>query len=322
MAILNGIISKLNGSAGNLTFKHLNGQTVVSEKVTNTTDAKTDAQQRQRMKLANVIRMYQVLQPYMKLAFGGQSKSGSDYHKFVSSNVPGNKVSLTKQMVEAGACIVAPYEVTHGKLKSLKISGKGKSAVTNIAMGGLTINADTTVAAFSNAVVQNNVNISYGDQITYFLVMQDMNEVTNTPLADVYACCIVLDKTSDAKLLSLVDPRGFSVQNDFLAADASAEFGDHGMVWILSRKKDGKTILSTQYLICENTLLEQYQSEAAYDLAVASYGGAKEAYLTPSGQLQPEVNTPAAGNTQQPTTGGGSTVVTPPAGGSDNGLGE
>ena len=30
MAILNGIISKLNGSAGNLTFKQLCGKTLVS----------------------------------------------------------------------------------------------------------------------------------------------------------------------------------------------------------------------------------------------------------------------------------------------------
>ena len=30
MAILNGIISKLNGSAGNFTFKHLCGKTLVS----------------------------------------------------------------------------------------------------------------------------------------------------------------------------------------------------------------------------------------------------------------------------------------------------
>ena len=33
MAILNGIISKLCGSAGNLTFKRNGGQTVVSEKL-------------------------------------------------------------------------------------------------------------------------------------------------------------------------------------------------------------------------------------------------------------------------------------------------
>ena len=75
MAILNGIISKLNGSAGNLTFKQLGGKTVVSEKISSTTNAKTLPQQKQRMKWANVVRMYKVLRDYMKLAFGG---SGSD----------------------------------------------------------------------------------------------------------------------------------------------------------------------------------------------------------------------------------------------------
>ena len=71
MAILNGIISKLNGSAGNLTFKQLGGKTIVSEKISSTTDAKTLPQQKQRMKWANVVRMYKVLRDYMKLAFGG-----------------------------------------------------------------------------------------------------------------------------------------------------------------------------------------------------------------------------------------------------------
>ena len=47
MAILNGILSKLNGSAGSLTFKQVNGKTVVSEKATTVRNAKTPQQQRQ-----------------------------------------------------------------------------------------------------------------------------------------------------------------------------------------------------------------------------------------------------------------------------------
>ena len=39
MAILNGIISKLNGSAGNFTFKHLCGKTLVSIKYLNCDNA-------------------------------------------------------------------------------------------------------------------------------------------------------------------------------------------------------------------------------------------------------------------------------------------
>ena len=71
MAKFNGILSNIKGSLGNLTFKQNGGQTIVSEKITQMADSKTESQQRQRMKWTNVIRMYQVLSPYMKQAFGG-----------------------------------------------------------------------------------------------------------------------------------------------------------------------------------------------------------------------------------------------------------
>ena len=41
MAILNGLIQKMKGSAGQLTFKSLNGQTVVSEKPTKVSNPRT-----------------------------------------------------------------------------------------------------------------------------------------------------------------------------------------------------------------------------------------------------------------------------------------
>lgn len=306
MAILTGIISKMNGSAGNLTFKQSGGQTIVSEKITQTTDAKTELQQKQRMKWANVIRMYQVLRPYMKLAFGGSQNRRSDYNKFVSANLALTPVYLNKAEVSAGACIVAPYKVTHGKLKSIAVSGRGKQAVTNIALGSLTLTADTTVADFSNAVVQNNKFFEYGDQITYFLVIQSVNEVTGVPMADVDACCVVLDKNSDVKLLSLVDARGFAVQDGYLAADSTAGFGNHGMVWIHSRRSpsDSATLVSAQYLVVENSLLSQYQGSEAYDTAVNSYGGVNNVYLTPSGTLTPPTSSGSSGTDDSGSSGG------------------
>ena len=287
MARLTGIISKLNGSAGNLTFRQKSGKTIVSEKITQTTNAKTELQVKHRMKWANIIREYQVLQPYMKLAFGGTRNGRNDYNKFVSTTLSMIPVYLTKAEVNAGMCIVAPYEITQGNVKSIAISGKGKKAVTDISLGALNITSTTTVAEFSNAVVLNNKLYEYGDQITYFLVHQVVNEVTNIPMAEVDACCIVLNKSNEAKLLSLVDARGFSVQEGHLAALASNDFGNHGMVWIHSRKHNAKTVISTQYLVCENALLEQYQNEDAYLNAVESYGGVNDVYLTPSGKLKP-----------------------------------
>ena len=307
MARLTGIISKLNGSAGNLTFRQKSGKTIVSEKITQTTNAKTELQLKHRMKWANIIREYQVLQPYMKLAFGGTRNGRNDYNKFVSTNLSMIPVYLTKAEVNAGMCIVAPYEITQGNVKSITISGKGKKAVTDISLGTLSITSTTTVAEFSNAVVLNNKLYEYGDQITYFLVHQVVNEVTNIPMAEVDACCIVLDKSNEAKLLALVDARGFSVQEGCLAALASNDFGDHGMVWIHSRKHNAKTVISTQYLVCENKLLEQYQGDDAYQNAVESYGGVNDVYLTPSGKLKPTSSSSSASSPAKPSNPSGTT---------------
>ena len=217
----------------------------------------------------------------------GARNGRSDYNKFVSANLSKAPVYLTKQEAQAGSCIVAPYEVTHGSIKPISVSGKGNQAVTDISLGDLAITDETTVKEFSNAVVQNNGLYEYGDQITFFLVRQEVNDVTMLPMAEVDACCVVLDKASEAKLLTVVDARGFSVQEGRLAALATHEFGDHGLVWVHSRKQAAKTLVSTQHLICENNLLKEYQGQAAYQRATDSYGGVSDVYLRPNGVLNP-----------------------------------
>lgn len=153
MARLNGILSKLKGSVGSFTFKQNGGQTVVSEKITKSTNSKTKSQQKQRMKWTNVIRLYQVLVIYLKLAFGGTRNGRNDYNKFVSANLCMTPVYLSKTDANAGCCIVAPYEITQGTVKSVSVRGKGKNAVTDISLGTVAITESTTVSEFSNAVV-------------------------------------------------------------------------------------------------------------------------------------------------------------------------
>ena len=78
MAILNGLIQKMKGSAGQLTFKSLNGQTVVSEKPTKVSNPRTDMQQRQRTRWTNIIRMYKGLVPLLRNAFENKLATQSD----------------------------------------------------------------------------------------------------------------------------------------------------------------------------------------------------------------------------------------------------
>ena len=65
MAILNGIATKLKGSAGSLTFRRTGGRTVVSEKVTEVKITRTDAQMQTRTKWGNIIAMYKGIRPLL-----------------------------------------------------------------------------------------------------------------------------------------------------------------------------------------------------------------------------------------------------------------
>lgn len=246
----------------------------------------------------------------MLQAYGGSQNGRSDYNKFVGSNLSTYPVYLSKQEANLGACVVAPYYVTQGKMNSIVVTGKGKDAITDISLGKLQINANTTVAEFSYAVVENNPDYNFDHQITYFLVSQSINGVTGTPVARVETCKVVLSKSDSAKLLSVVDPRAFASRNGFLGAKADAEFGNHGMCWVHSKRAyNGATHITSQILIVENEVLNNYCSVDAYESAVKSYGGSKSAYLSPSSGLVSvgATDSGSAPSSPNPSVPGGST---------------
>lgn len=308
MAILNGIIKKMTGSAGQLTFKTVNGQTVVSEKVTVVKNARTAGQQRQRMKWVNIIRMYSGIAPLLKNGFEKKMAQQSDYNMFVRLNSAASPVYLTKSEADGGGCIAAPYQITQGSLPSIVITGEGAEAQTDIALGSLTISASTTVAEFAKAVVDNNADFDYGDQISFYDVLQRVNAETQIPYCQFSASYVVLDKNSAVKLLDLVNKAGFASVGGVLAH--GEDEGDGVFAWVHSRYDGGKTRVSTQFLINNNSLLDDYRSDDAYAEACKSYGGVSTVFLQPDG----------TGVVSNGTSGSGSTSgsQTPP-GGSDSG---
>ena len=283
MAILNGLIRKMSGSTGDFTFKQLNGQTVVSEKVTQMRNPRSAAQMQTRTKFTNIVSMYRGIRPLINYGFETKSKGCSDYNMFVRVNMQQTPVYLTKQQVAGGACVAAPYQITQGSLPAIVISGTGNSAKTDIYLGALTIGATTTVAQFAQAVVENNADYKYGDQISYFLVKQKVNEETGIPYCQFSACKVVLDAAdSTTKLWDVVFRNGFSTQDSSLAH--SGNDGDCVFCWVHSRKaSNGKTLVSSQMLLNANSILADYEGDMAYNLASSSYGQSMTAFLSPDG---------------------------------------
>lgn len=295
MGKLSGIISKISGSAGNVTFKVRNGETIVSEKVTQVRNPRTNAQMQTRTKWGNIIAMYKGIRPLLNYGFENKPKNLSDYNMFVKLNMQRPAVYLTKQQVAGGGCVACAYQITQGSLPAIVITGTGNSAATDIYLGSLTISATTTVADFSKAVVQNNADYKYGDQISFFEITQQTNAETGIPYCQFKATRVILDAADTKVLWDVAGRAGFYGQDSMLAHYGSAFVGAFG--WVHSRKSDGKTLVSSQNLISANaTLLAEHQGDNAYSLSKSSYGASIESFLIPNGE--------ATGGS---TSGGGST---------------
>ena len=299
MGKLSGIISKISGSAGNVTFKVRNGETIVSEKVTQVRNPRTNAQMQTRTKWGNIIAMYKGIRPLLNYGFENKPKNLSDYNMFVKLNMQRPAVYLTKQQVAGGGCVACAYQITQGSLPSIVISGTGNNSATDIYLGSLTIGASTTVAEFSQAVVQNNADYKYGDQISFFEITQQTNAETGIPYCQFSASKVILDAADTSVLWDVAGRAGFYGQDSMLGHYGASFVGAFG--WVHSRKSDGKTLVSSQNLIAVNaTLLAEHQGDAAYAISKSSYGASIESFLIPDGE-----STGASGGGSNPNPSGG-----------------
>ena len=327
MAILNGILKKLNGSAGSLTFKQVNGQTVVSEKATIVKNSRTPMQQRQRTKWGNVVQMYKGICPLINYGYEAKPAGCSDYNMFMKANMKLTDIYLTREEVAGGGCIAAPYQLTQGTLPSIVVTGSGDNARTDIKLGDLVIDAETKVKDFAMAVVSNNADYDFGDQISFFDVLQRVNAVTGIPYCQFLATNVVLDKASEVKLLDIVSKYGFATVDGFLGHIEGEGAGV--FAWVHSRKGSTKTLVSTQTFVNNNAdVIAEYSGDQAYKRSVKTYGGESSAFLTP-GTTTTQATDGATSEGETPTppvddsgSGGGSGTDEGGGSGTDEGGGE
>ncbi len=284
MAKFTGVLRKMTGSLGDLTFRDLNGQTVVSEKVVKMPNPRTVKQMRRRAQWLNVMAFGQLINNFNHPAFESKPRTMSDINAFVQANIGVVPVYITKGEKLQGGCVVAGYQVTRGSLPAINHGqGTGGVIITDISLGSLSISASTTLKAFSNAVVNNNNGYQYGDQISCYIFTQSVNAATQVPYVTMQAMEVTLDANDEETALrDLVGAEGFSVVDNKLGAGQTV---NGGIVYIHSRKNaSGKTLVSTQNVIVENTILETYQSNAQAEVSMESLGWEQkdEPFLTPN----------------------------------------
>ena len=287
MAKVFGINTKIRGKVGEYIYRQTRTGTVVSEApVKPITPLRTQRQMSIRTQWANLGAIYKQFDSMLRRGFEALPPQMSVYNAFIQANLGVVKVYITKTMKLNGGAILAPYQITRGSLPSISMAvNSGNKLVSSVRLGTLTISSTTTVAQFSQAVIDNNPAFLEGDQLTFFHGIQSVDTVTRTPRATINGYKVVLNTADDTPLWDVVSQLGFSVTDNCLAT--SQQITNGAAVWVHSREAaDGTLKVSTQFFYVENSALATYQSNSAIIASVNSYGGINSAAV----YLQPELN--------------------------------
>lgn len=281
--IRNAANQQIKGKVGAVTYYVSEGRQIARQALNNSnygeTASRSEAQQTQRIKWANLVNFYKVCRNWMPKAFEGKKQGQSDYNRLMQVNMPFTDIYLTKNDAAVGACVAEDYIISQGSLPSVEMSKSGTGFVTNIYVGDLTINEATTVGAFSKALVENNTNIEYGMQIAYVSLMQSVDSL-GVPRLICTFYEVTLKQNSEDKLFDYLPPLCASIREQCLATSQDVPIG--ACSYVVSDLRNGSLRVSTQVLQTNNTtLITTYSSEMAKQKAIMSYGLDPDVVLSP-----------------------------------------
>lgn len=284
MAITRSKVSmSLKGRVGAITFYDSDGRQI-SRAARNSSNygkgaSRTALQQNRRVRWANLVNVYKKSQGWMYYAYEYRKKGVSDYNKFMQLNVNRSFIALTRDEAASGACVIDGYQVSEGSLMPISHALIDGVWVTNIKLGDYTIDDETTIGNFTEAVIQNNTWIREDYQIS-FISYQQMIDEYGIPRIICTPYELTLKKNSTDKVRNYLPVFCSSVKNGFLATNEDITIG--AFCYVLSAKENGRTVVSTQYLVNNNqSLIAQYSSEEQYAAAIKSYGEDPTRFLEP-----------------------------------------
>lgn len=290
-----GLMNKAKGKAGNMVFRVINGQQVMSSMPVKSSDKKAPYTI-QRSKLGNVVANYSVMKGKLRGCFEIKPAGQSDYNRFIGINMVNSKVYTSKAQNQTGQCILCPYQVSQGSITPVAYS-KG---VSDIKLGMTSL--PEKVGDLADAIVNNNNEYEYGDQITVLVAYQykDANEVWRAALK---AYKVELLRDSDDAVIDVFGS-DIKVSNKCLAVTLPKSVNAYA--FIHTRVAGRKRYVSSQLLELSSTELMQL-----YNDPIAAGVTYDEAYAFPN-----RVNEPA--NTYS-SDGSGSGSGSGGSGGSDDG---
>ena len=284
MAKLNGIGTGLTGTAGDWNYYRRGNVTYARQKAIRSGNEKRSiALMTQRVKFNNPLNLWRSAQGTMKHLFETRKEGQSAYNAFMSVNMKVTEVYLPKDVAQLGGCVVDNYTISMGTLTpAIGTRMAGGKAVTDLRLGDLVIDSNTTVSQFAKAIIKyNNGRMLSGaqkkhavyrpmDEIQLYLCEQKLNRATMIPTVTTEAFTLVLDKDDSRPLWEVVPEECFASVDGYLGAKEEI---DGAMAYVHVRKTDDSTLVSTQQLVGKSSMFDLYSSAEALKQSIQSMGG-------------------------------------------------
>lgn len=260
------------------------GRTLQRELAPEVKNPKTPAQMGQRVKWANLVAFYRANSGWMPKAFENKKATQSDYNKFMSLNASSSRIYLTKEQARQGACVVDSYRVSDGTLQPVDIFPSAKNWVTNLYLTGLDkLDATTTVAAFSTALLSSNAGLRSGDQLSFIRVTQLFNNTTDIPYIQVRAYELLINEQGPGLVKDFwpIELIGLGQEQETPTLMIKNNNKQGGFALIVSRTQGGRVLVSPSQVTQVNMaeIIKQYSSDAALAAAIESYGQGDDVFL-------------------------------------------
>lgn len=269
---------------GGVVLYQMNGQTLARELAPRVGNPRTTAQMRQRVKLSNLVAFYKANKNWMRNAFEDKAQRESDYNAFVAANIGNTLVALTKSEVASGAAVAAPYQVTRGSILSIEHTLQGSTIKTNLNLGNFQIAAGTTIGQLSRAILNNNLTLSEGMQLSLIVNVQQSGNASQQPYIVVRVYEFLLSRTSTEPLTNYFPESVTTVAagtDNYALALNTATYSEGGATFILSHSVGGVTRVSSQrlQLFGSQSVYAAHTTAAAMAAAIESYGVGADVFL-------------------------------------------
>lgn len=269
---------------GGVVLYQMNGQTLARELAPQVANPRTTAQMRQRVKLSNLVAFYKANKVWMRNAFEDKAQRESDYNAFVAANIGNTLVALTKSEVASGAAVAAPYQITRGSILSIEHTLQGSTIKTNLNLGNFQIASGTTIGQLSTAILNNNLTLSEGMQLSLVVNVQQSGNASQQPYIVVRVYEFLLNRSSTEPLTNYFPESVTTVAagtNNYALALNTSTYSEGGATFILSHSVGGVTRVSSQrlQLFGSQSVYAAHTTAAAMQAAIDSYGVGADVFL-------------------------------------------